>query len=414
MSTRSAEASIKGYSYQFLHTIKDILENTVDTQVFTVEGIEDLDIEKDYGKDLIQYKYHEEQTFTNSQVAKPIALMFNYFIDNQDKNINYKLFIYLNTEDLPDVSKELLINILKLKSSTDYFDKEKNVYDIGTKKHYYSEDEDLIEIFMHKFRWKLTKKYNDLENEIINNFQTIIGITTAESKILYLSNAIKIINDLAIKENEEERKITKRTFINKLDSYKNMTYSSYVLRTKNFNALKTLYKNRKDALNVKKNSSDFIIQINNIQRSNLTQLITELSKKFCYKGNKSDFRYLTFIINCTDEQYRDFKKSLYTYFVSCNEDIKINDGYEDYHFNKFVFNEKLFVTIKDSNKYKQVSYNLKLLHQKIYNENIAEITFSNPSLFILDNSETSLDSLTTKQFYLNNLENNQIIQIIGE
>ena len=84
------------------------------------------------------------------------------------------------------------------------------------------------------------------------------------------------------------------------------------------------------------------------------------------------------------------------------------------HFNKFVFNEKLFSTKKDTNKYKQVSYNIKLLHQKIYDENIPEITFSNPSLFILDNSETSLDSLTTKQFYLNNLENNQIIQIIGE
>ncbi len=414
MSNRSAEASIKGYSYQFLHTIKDILESPVDSFEYTVEGIEDLDIEKDGEKDLIQYKYHEEQSFSNSRVAKPIALMFNHYIYNQNENINYKLFIYLNQENLPELNKQILLDILKLKSSTDYFDKERNIFDCLTQKHFYAEDESLIENFMNNFEWKLTKKYNDLENEIINNFQTAIGITTAESKVLYLSNAIKIINDLAIKGNEEERKITKRTFISKLDSYKNMTYSSYILRTKNFNALKTLYKNRKDALNVKKNSSDFIIQINNIQRNNLDQLITELSKKFCYKGNKSDFRHLTFIINCTDEQYRDFKKSLYAYFVSCNEDIKINDGYEDCHFNKFVFNEKLFSTKKDTNKYKQVSYNIKLLHQKIYDENIPEITFSNPSLFILDNSETSLDSLTTKQFYLNNLENNQIIQIIGE
>lgn len=414
MSTRSAEASIKGYSYQFLHTIKDILNNTVDTEKFTIEGIEDLDIEKDYGKDLIQYKYHEEQTFTNSQVAKPIALMFNHFIDNQDKNINYKLFIYLNTKSLPDINKEILISILKLKSSTDYFDKEKNIYDFRTKKHSYVEDENLIEIFMRKFQWKLTEKYHELEEEIIIIFQTNIGITTEESKILYLSNAIKIINDLSIKCIEDERKITKFDFISKLNSYKDITYSSYILRTKGFNRLKTFYKDRKISLNVRKNSSDFIIQINNIQRNELNQLILELSKKFCYKGNKSDFRHLTFIINCTDEQYSDFKKSLYTYFTSSNEDIKINDGYEDYHFNKFVFNEKLFFTKKDSNKYNQVSYNLKLLHQKIYEKNITEIIFSNPSLFIIDNSETSLYGITFKQFYLNNLENQQILQIIGE
>jgi hypothetical protein len=30
MSTRNAESPIKGYNYQFLHTIKDILDNTVD------------------------------------------------------------------------------------------------------------------------------------------------------------------------------------------------------------------------------------------------------------------------------------------------------------------------------------------------------------------------------------------------
>ena len=106
MSSRSAEASIKGYNYQFLHTIKDILENEPDTDVCTVEGIEDFDIEKDSEKDLIQYKYHEYQSFTNTRVAKPISLMFKYFKDNQHEVINYKLFIYLNDENLPGKTVE--------------------------------------------------------------------------------------------------------------------------------------------------------------------------------------------------------------------------------------------------------------------------------------------------------------------
>ncbi|MCT7595523.1 hypothetical protein [Aliarcobacter butzleri] len=411
MSNRSAEASIKGYNYQFLHTIKDILESRLDTSVYTVEGIEDLDIEKDGEKDLIQYKYHEEQSFTNSKVAKPIALMFKYFKDNQQKQVNYKLFIYLNDDNLPDKTVEKITDILKIKearkilSTTDIELTLAEIDSLST----------IIDNFTSKFEWKLTKKYNDLENEIVNNFETAIGITSEESKIIYLSNAIKIINDLAINSSEQERKILKRDFIAKLNSCKDIAYSSYILRTKNFNALKTLYKNRKNALNVKKNSSDFVIQINNIQRNNLNQLIIELSKKFCYKGNKSDFRPLIFIVNCTNEQYQEFKKSLYISLVSGSEDIKINDGYEDYHFNKIIFKQNPLVTKnKGSSKYEDVSYSFKLLHQQKYDENVSEITFSNPSLFILDNSETTLCTLSSKQFYLNNLENDQIIQIIGE
>lgn len=411
MNTRSAEASIKGYSYQFLHTIKDILENPSDIYECTVEGIEDLDIEKDGEKDLIQYKYHEEQSFTNSKVAKPISLMFKYFKDNQHEPVNYKLFIFLTNEELPAITNAKILEILKIKEARKILsdnEAELTIEDIDAL-------EDIVNIFATKFEWKLAKKYDELENEIIDKFQLIMGISNEESKIIYLSNAMKIINDLAIKGAEQERKITKKDFIAKLNSCKDIAYSSYILRTKDFNVLKKVYKSRKDTLNVKKHSSDFVIQINNIQRTNLNQLIVELSKKFCYKGNKSDYKPLTFIVNSEVEQYRELKKSIYSYILLNSENIKINDGCEDYHFNKIIFQQIPLVTKnRGGSKYENVSYSFKLLHQQIYNENISKITFSNPSLFILDNSSTSLHSLTTKQFYLNNLENDQIIQIIGE
>lgn len=218
MSARSAEASIKGYNYQFLHTIKDILESPVDSFECTVEGIEDLDIEKDGEKDLIQYKYHEEQSFTNSKVAKPIALMFKYFKDNQQKQVNYKLFIYLNDDNLPDKTVERITDILKIKearkilSTTDIELTLAEIDSLST----------IIDNFTSKFEWKLTKKYNDLENEIVNNFETAIGITSEESKIIYLSNAIKIINDLAINSSEQERKILKEILLLNLTHVKTL------------------------------------------------------------------------------------------------------------------------------------------------------------------------------------------------
>ncbi|MFT5659918.1 MAG: hypothetical protein ACI9TV_000551 [Sulfurimonas sp.] len=409
MSDRSAEASIKGYNYQFLHTIKDILESDSDDQC-TVEGIEDFDIEKDSEKDLIQYKYHEDQSFTNSKVAKPISLMFKYFKDNQQEVINYKLFIYLNDENLPDKTVEKITEILKIKESRKIL----SVTETEITKEEVDSLSNLINIFVENFSWELTKKYNELEIELAETFQTNFGVTNEESKILYLSNAIKIINDLAIKQ-DGERGITKRQFVDKLKTYEKIVFSSFIFRTKGFNKLKTLYKKQKASLSIKKNTSNYIVQCNNKKREDLTQLIIELSKKFCYHNNKSDFKPITFIINCSLADYTELKKSIYLYTLSIDENIKINDGFEDYAFNINIFNEKLLSSKNNAgNKFNKLSFNFKLLHQDVFIANFDQMSYSNIGLFILDESESSLSYITEKQFYLNNLTNTQITEIIGE
>lgn len=409
MSTRSAEASIKGYNYQFLHTIKDILESNYDDQC-TVEGIEDFDIEKGDEKDLIQYKFHEEQSFTNSKVAKPISLMFKYFKDNQQEVINYKLFIYLTDDDLPGKTVEKITEILKIKESRKIL----STTDTEITKEEVDLFSNLIATFVEKFSWKLTQKYNELENEIIETFKTDLGITNAESEILYLSNAFKIINDFAIKP-DGEREITKRQFMDSLKTHEKILFSSFVLRTKGFNKLRNIYKKQKTLLNVKKHTSSYIVQCNNQNRDNLAQLIIELSKKFCYHGNKSDYIPITFVINCSHDNYLELKKRIYTYILSVNNNIKINDGFEDYAFNISVFKEKVLSTKNNAgNKFNKVSFNFKLLHQNIFASNFDQMHYSNASLFVLDESESSLNLITEKQFYLNNLTNEQIIEIIGE
>ena len=190
-------------------------------------------------------------------------------------------------------------------------------------------------------------------------------------------------------------------------------FSSFVFRTKGFDKLKRLYKKQKYLLNVKKNSSDFIVHINNISRVNLNRLIVELSKKFCFIGNRNFYKPITFVINCPLDEYKTFKKSIFEYIVSQNELIKINDGYEDYVFNLNVFNETLIKT-NVGNKYNIVSFNFKLLHQEIFTNSLSQMNFSNIGLFVLDDSNSALNHISEKQFYLNNLTNEQIIEIIGE
>ncbi len=409
MSDRSAEASIRGYNYQFLHTIKDILENDSDTYENTIEGIEDLDITKENSTELIQYKYHEEQSYQNSKVAKPIALMFKHFLQNQSNNIKYKLFIFLNTVQLPELTIEKITEILKIKESRKILsntDTELTYQDIDN---YNAEIND----FHRKLSWMLSQKYDELENSIILMFENNMGLSIEEAKIIYLTNAIKIINDLAIEPDMNSRKITKRDLLAKLSSQKNILFSTYLLRTKDFTYLKRTIKNQKRALNIKKNSSTHIIVINNIRRENINSLIIDLIRKFCYKGNKIDFKPLVFIVNSSIlEEYRNFKKSLYMDIIEQN--IYINDGYEDYKLNINVFNQKPLIEKNQAGKIKRTSFNLKLINKSFFDENTTDIKFANPSLFVLDSTEPIIFNSTDKQFYLNKLSNTQILELIGE
>ena len=413
MNNRSAGASIKGYDYQFLHTIIDILECDSDTYECTVEGIEDFDIEKDAEKDLIQYKYHEEQKFTNSKVAKPISLMFKHFLNNQNEFINYKLFIYLKDENLDEreVTVTSITDILKIKESREILSDTTTAIN----KEEIDDLYEMIEKFIQKFSWKSTKNYNDLQNSIINSFETDFSLTMEESKIIYLANAMRIINYLAIQSEEVNRKITKRDFLSKLDSYKDNLYTSFLLRNKGFNELSKIIKKKKNILNIKKDTSNYVLQVNNINRDRINNLIISIVNKFTVKGNKSTYKPLTIIINCEFEKYKNFKKELYKYIFSLNQLLIINDGIEDYKFNADFFNSKLLMTKnKAGNKFNRLNFNFRLIHQLTYNDHKDEIKLSNASLFILDSSESNISELSEKKFYLNNLNNEELLELIGE
>lgn len=94
---RTAEYSIKGYIYQFLQYMAELLE-AADDEVVVIEGaIEDIDV---IGPDLtraVQCKYHESvEKFTLSKIYKPVLLMMEHFSKNQAPAIpiSYNLFCH--------------------------------------------------------------------------------------------------------------------------------------------------------------------------------------------------------------------------------------------------------------------------------------------------------------------------------
>ena len=95
---RSAISTIMGYFYQFDKSILEILEQSNETDMVTIEGIEDIDIENSDERNFIQCKYYEKTDFDNSIIRKPIQLMFRHYLENRtepkDKNFTYRLYGY--------------------------------------------------------------------------------------------------------------------------------------------------------------------------------------------------------------------------------------------------------------------------------------------------------------------------------
>ena len=84
---RSAISTIKGYFYQFDKSILEILEQSNETDMVTIEGIEDIDIENSDERNFIQCKYYEKTDFDNSIIRKPIQLMFRHYLENRTEII---------------------------------------------------------------------------------------------------------------------------------------------------------------------------------------------------------------------------------------------------------------------------------------------------------------------------------------
>lgn len=93
MTNRAANATIKGYIYQFDHAILQLLSLIDENQIITIEGVEDVDITADNYEEVIQCKYYE-QTEYNHSVIKPavIAMLKHFKAEKFNTKFQYRLF----------------------------------------------------------------------------------------------------------------------------------------------------------------------------------------------------------------------------------------------------------------------------------------------------------------------------------
>ena len=290
---RSAISTIKGYFYQFDKSILEILEQSNETDMVTIEGIEDIDIENSDERNFIQCKYYEKTDFDNSIIRKPIQLMFRHYLENRtepkDKNFTYRLYGYYKKghEKLLELTTENLKTYFLDFSKFGVIDESGNSnYQIKNKKgevifEETVEDDDIEDFKNHLFIDIKADSYENQIEKIKSKIQNDLSDYSEEDIELIYFNALKIIKDLACEHNIEKRQISKKEFWDRIKTknYYFERWMSELLEWKNYK--KIIHKKYFPRVsNLSPAHRFFLLDCQGESVNNVKDVISEISSKY--------------------------------------------------------------------------------------------------------------------------------------
>lgn len=410
---RSAESGILGFTYQFLQTAIQILNLEDSNAVFTIEGIEDLDITSASETELVQYKYHEAKQFTPSSINKPIALMFKHFTENYEENkswnTTYTLFSYFGKKRTTDLKKDIvnIQNVEELKKILTYADAKKILEGIKWKQLHENN-------FLKYLNFFDANEFNQAEAQLLAILCKTFRITEEESNVFYFPNAIHCINQLAIKKHLHERIITKQQFLDYLKNHSQIVESAIIERLYGREQYIQNIKKYLSIKNVKPNTYSYVFHFFDINYQT-PRLIIDLAKKFVIHNAKRDVHPMTIVVHAEADKVFGLKQELSKINIYEHQNVVFNDGYEDYYFNSEWFNSPpLLVLQKNGQKIESASYNYRIISYETLLK--GSIRLENPHHFIFSDSEIytkSIEKVATNRLLTSNLNEQEILHIFG-
>lgn len=361
MHERSAIDTLKGYFYQFDYSIIRLLELNDERNTIVVEGIEDVDIRTATEENTVQCKYYAKTEYNHSVIAEPIRLMINHYKDVKDglkRPVNYNLYGYFQggQEKLT-----LPINTAFLKDKFLTYTRDKMKY-------FHHVTLDLSDNDLENFLLKLSININAVDYEtqlsnVIGLLQKHFNCTQFEAENFYYNNALKVIKDLAVKQNINEREIAQIDFLKKINTREVLFNEWFVKYKGKKKLLSEIRKQYFSNLNISPFERFFLVEVPNFNysRSKLKELLFTISKKWSKTSKRESCTFCPYVYlhNISEYELIELKKELYT------ENFIIIDGFD---FNGASFNPKSITKVP--NEGNQIK--LKILN----NINLLDLTFN--------------------------------------
>lgn len=286
MTNRSANESIKGYSYQFDRTVVEILECNDPDVEFVVEGVEDVDVLQVDLSTFVQCKYYEGTDYNHSVIKPAVIAMLRHFHALRPPEaalVRYKLYGHFKSgqEKLaPDFSlgffKKHFLSYKKDKVTHNVHD-ELELTD------------DQLQLFQQSLDIDLNARTYDDQRAHITTKLLVEQIPSCASmndaELFFYPSAATAVQSLAIQSDISKRQISKAEFIKEI-SKKDVVFNHW---------LRASFDSDKYAKVVKKNHFSSGLQTPKAVRvfalevppafdlGEMSELLTKLAKTFSHK-----------------------------------------------------------------------------------------------------------------------------------
>jgi hypothetical protein len=397
MIDRTATDTIKGYFYQFDLSILTLLELKDENHQITVEGIEDIDINNATVETAVQCKYHSKTEYNHSVIAKPIRLMLNHFsevLNGKEKKIKYNYYGHfksghskLITPITLDFLKNNLLTYSKAKIEFKHYDELKLT------------DKDLLD-FLNQLEININAKSYEgqlLEIHKLLKKQTEFNSDDFEAENYFYNNALKIISYLAIKEKKSDRMISKKKFLQEINSKKILFHKWFIEYKGKKKLLADLRNEFFTTYNISPFERFFLVEVqSNYSFNDLKSIIHLISKKWSdikSVRNPDTFCPYIYINGLNKSELIKLKIELY------NEGYKFNDGF-DFSGSSFNIN-----SIKEKATF----------HNKITIKIINELSYIELLLKEISKTKEIYQFFYSKPFFSTTIKNANLINIqVGE
>ncbi|SFL72434.1 hypothetical protein SAMN05421830_105166 [Desulfomicrobium norvegicum] len=327
MTDRSAVDTIRGYFYQFDHSILRVLQLSDPGASIAVECIEDVDIYTATEITAVQCKYYFATEYNHSVIKPAVRYMLSHFKAIRDEGkqvVRYSLCGHFNAGQhkltLPiDVAflKQHFLTFSERKVERRHHD------ELGLR------DADLAEFLSVLDVDINAASFENQFAQVIRELQTAYGCTPFTAEYFYYNNALALMRELSIQPLPANRTITKRAFLERSDT-SSVLFNEWFVRKKGEKAhFAALRKEYFTGLNLSPFERFFLVEVDptTLVRSDLKDVLHLLSKKWSKttkRDGKSSFCPYVYVHGLPADELVGLKKELAT------EGFGFIDGY-DFH-----------------------------------------------------------------------------------
>jgi hypothetical protein len=401
MVKRSAEATIKGYYYQFDTTILKLIESTNGADSVVVEGIEDIDITSGSDIETIQCKYLSARKSTNSLIREPISLMLTHFVANSTNPINYTLYAHFEDET-PNTEKT--IDLTLLKNILTHKEKVNGLWEIRVFHIDNSISDAQLSAFLARFKLRFGEEFETQQKKVVQKLKAHFTCEDYDAEKLFYNNSLRIVMDKAIKKTVAERTLTKTDFINAINCGK-ILFSIWFKKYRTNKEYLVDIANRIKSTRALNPSKTKIIYIgkNILDADNSELPVSELIQNIIDKHYKVGAVFYNatppmVVLDLDLAGVTALKKDL------IRQGVKFNDGQENIEFNVDLFNEKPIINKKGkTTKIGKSSYTIKLINKQTFDNFKTQISVGNVFMFF-SNCDYPYQSLTDNTCQLHDIK----------